>query len=187
MEIGVVQESHRGEEMRTLTLLRRALRLGASGNWTHLEPLPALVDLLGAQVSELSVAAQNVRQSDLHLQRLQAILDVAPVVRVAMVHHILSEGLQDEKFCEEWVLGWERWRDFIFEKGYSPDWAAPLTGIPAEDIRTLADETARAEGCVIFASRGVNQHTNSVQSNRALMFLAAVTGNWGRRGAPTST
>ncbi|MEE9256905.1 MAG: molybdopterin-dependent oxidoreductase, partial [bacterium] len=101
---------------------------------------------------------------------------------LAMAHHILSEGLHDEKFCEEWVLGWERWRDFIFEKGYTPDWAAPLTGIPAEEIRTLADETARAEGCVIFASRGINQHTNSVQSNRALMFLAALTGNWGRRG-----
>ena len=35
---------------------------------------------------------------------------------------------------------------------------------------------------MIFASRGVNQHTNSVQTNRAWMFVAAITGNWGRKG-----
>jgi len=35
---------------------------------------------------------------------------------------------------------------------------------------------------VIFASRGVNQHANGTQTNRVLMFPAAITGNWGRRG-----
>ncbi|MGQ0546222.1 MAG: molybdopterin-dependent oxidoreductase [Betaproteobacteria bacterium] len=101
---------------------------------------------------------------------------------LALAHHVLSNDLQDQPFCEEHVLGWERWRDFIFEKGYTPDWAAPLTGIAAAEIRRLAAEIAAAEGCVLFASRGINQHSNAVQTNRALMFLAAITGNWGRRG-----
>ncbi|MEE9274957.1 MAG: molybdopterin-dependent oxidoreductase [bacterium] len=101
---------------------------------------------------------------------------------LAMIHHIFENDLHDRDFCERWALGWERWRDFIFERGYGPDWAAPLTDIPAGEIRALAEEVARADGCVIFASRGVNQHTNSVQTNRALMHLAAITGNWGRRG-----
>ncbi len=100
----------------------------------------------------------------------------------ALSYHILEKGLHDEKFCNDWVLGWEEWRDFLFEKGYSPDWAAPVTGIPADDIRRLAEEIAGADGCVIFASRGINQHTNSAQTNRALMFVAAITGNWGRKG-----
>ncbi|MBI4183183.1 MAG: molybdopterin-dependent oxidoreductase [Proteobacteria bacterium] len=101
---------------------------------------------------------------------------------LAAAYHILDKGLNDARFCVDWVLGWERWRDFIFAKGYTPEWAEPITGIPAGEIRTLAEEIARAGGCVLFASRGVNQHTNSVQTNRALMFLAAITGNWGRRG-----
>ncbi len=101
---------------------------------------------------------------------------------LAMAHHILSSGLHDRAFCESWVVGWERWRDFIFERGYSPEWAAPLTGIPAGDIRSLAEDVARADGCVIFGSRGLNQHTNSAQTNRVLMYLAAITGNWGRKG-----
>lgn len=101
---------------------------------------------------------------------------------LALAHHIFSRDLHDKAFCGKWVLGWERWRDFILEKGYTPGWAEPLTGISASDIRSLAEEVARAEGCVLFASRGINQHTNAVQSNRALMFVAAITGNWGRKG-----
>ena len=101
---------------------------------------------------------------------------------LAMAHHILSKGMHDPRFCDEWVLGWERWRDFIFSKGYSPDWAEAITGISAEEIRALSEDVAKADGCVIFGSRGLNQHTNSVQTNRAMMFVAAITGNWGRKG-----
>lgn len=101
---------------------------------------------------------------------------------LALAHHILANRLHDQLFCENWVLGWDRWRDFIIEKGYTPEWAAPITDIADEDIRELAEQMARANGCVIFASRGINQHTYSTQINRLLMFLAAITGNWGRKG-----
>ena len=37
-------------------------------------------------------------------------------------------------------------------------------------------------GALLYGSRGINQHMNSTQSNRVLMFLAAITGNWGRPG-----
>ncbi len=101
---------------------------------------------------------------------------------LALAHDILGRGLHDRRFCENWVEGWERWRDFIFERGYTPEWAAAITGLAAADIRALAADIAAADGCVIFASRGINQHTNSAQTNRVLMFLAAITGNWGRPG-----
>ena len=101
---------------------------------------------------------------------------------MALAYHMFKENLHDEAYCRKWVLGWEEWRDFLFAKGYSPEWAAPITGLPASDIRELAEEMAAADGLVIFASRGINQHTNSVQANRVLMFLVAITGNWGRQG-----
>lgn len=101
---------------------------------------------------------------------------------LALAHHILANDLHDAAFCEAWVVGWREWRDFILEQGYSPEWAAPIADLPAAEIERLAEEIAAADGCVIFGSRGVNQHMNSVQSNRAIMFVAAITGNWGRRG-----
>ena len=101
---------------------------------------------------------------------------------LAMCHHILDNRLHDERFCAEWIVGFGEWRDFILARGYTPEWAGPITGIAAAEIRRLAVEVATAGGCVIFASRGINQHSNGTQTNRALMFLAAITGNWGRRG-----
>lgn len=101
---------------------------------------------------------------------------------LAMAWHILRHDLHDAAFCEAWIEGWREWRDFIFEQGYSPAWAAPIVDLPAAEIERLAEEIAAADGCVIFGSRGVNQHVNSVQSNRAMMYLAAITGNWGRPG-----
>ncbi len=101
---------------------------------------------------------------------------------LALCRHILAHNLHDARFCAEWLLGFDEWRDFILARGYTPEWAEPITGIPAAEIRRLAEEIAQADGCVIFASRGVNQHSNGTQTNRVLMFLAAITGNWGRRG-----
>ena len=101
---------------------------------------------------------------------------------LGLAYHMFDQGIYDHEFCAAWVEGWENWRDFIFEKGYSPDWAAKIAGISADDIRQLATEIASADGAVLFASRGINQHTNGGQTNRALMFLAAVTGNIGRKG-----
>jgi Fe-S-cluster-containing dehydrogenase component len=76
---------------------------------------------------------------------------------LALCHHILHENLHDAGFCADWLLGFEEWRRFVFERNYSPEWAAPITGIEAAEIRRLAAEIAAADGCVIFASRGINQ------------------------------
>ena len=101
---------------------------------------------------------------------------------LGLIHEIFATGQHDQAFCEDWVQGWAMWRDFVNAQGYSAEWAASITDLDVTTIRTLATAIASADGCMIFASRGVNQHSNSVQTNRVLMFLAAMTGNWGRRG-----
>ena len=101
---------------------------------------------------------------------------------LSIAYHILSNNLHDEDFCNSWVLGWQKWRDFILQKQYTPEWAAEIADLTPERIRILAEEIAGADGCIIYGSRGINQHMNSTQSNRVLMFLAAITGNWGRPG-----
>ena len=101
---------------------------------------------------------------------------------LAMINHILSQNLHDQRFADNWMLGFEQWREFIFDKGYSPGWAARITDLSAVKIKMLAEDIARADGCMIFLSRGVNQHVNSAQTNRVYQFLAAITGNYGRKG-----
>ncbi|MDZ7747658.1 MAG: molybdopterin-dependent oxidoreductase [Halofilum sp. (in: g-proteobacteria)] len=101
---------------------------------------------------------------------------------LSLIQHLFASGRHDERFCREWVLGWEQWRDFVAAEGYTPEWAATVTGLAADAIRWLADAIAAADGCMLYLSRGINQHANATQTNRVFMFLAAMTGNWGRRG-----
>jgi len=101
---------------------------------------------------------------------------------LAMIYYLFEHELVDSAFCQQWVLGWERWRDFIVERGYDPQWASRITDIPEDEIKRLAESVAHTDGVMFFLSRGVNQHTNAAQTNRIFMFLAAITGNWGRKG-----
>ncbi len=101
---------------------------------------------------------------------------------LGIIHYLFSNDLHDHEFCERWIVGWREWRDFVFDQGYDLDWTARVTDLDREQIRMLAETIANADGCMIFLSRGINQHTNSAQTNRVFMFVAAITGNWGRRG-----
>ena len=101
---------------------------------------------------------------------------------LGIIHYLFTHGLHDLDFCERWIEGWQAWRDFVFGKGYDLDWCARMTDLDRPQIEMLARTIAAADGCMIFLSRGINQHTNSAQTNRVFMFVAAITGNWGRRG-----
>jgi len=102
---------------------------------------------------------------------------------LALCHYLIEQDLIDHDFCARWVEGFENWRAYIFERGYSPQWAATITGLSIESIQGLAEDIASAQHMMLFGSRGLNQHTNSVQTNRVFMFLCAITGNWGRPGS----
>ncbi|MCP3688612.1 MAG: molybdopterin-dependent oxidoreductase, partial [Gammaproteobacteria bacterium] len=101
---------------------------------------------------------------------------------LGIIHYLFKRSLFDEDFCQRWLLGWQAWRDFVFEKHYDLSWTARITDLPLEQIKHLAETIASTRNCMIFLSRGINQHTNSAQTNRVFMFIAAMTGNWGKRG-----
>ena len=101
---------------------------------------------------------------------------------LGIIHYLFEQDLFDREFCEQWIVGWRDWRDFVSQKEYNLDWAAAMTDLQPSQIENLAQTIAGADGCMIFLSRGINQHTNSAQTNRVFMFIAAMTGNWGRHG-----
>ena len=101
---------------------------------------------------------------------------------LGIIHYLFEQELFNQEFCEQWIAGWQEWRDFVVQKQYDLEWAATMTDLETGQIEYLAKTIAGADGCMIFLSRGINQHTNSAQTNRVFMFIAAMTGNWGRRG-----
>ena len=101
---------------------------------------------------------------------------------LGIIHYLFDQNLFNKTFCERWLVGWQQWRNFIIDKQYDLEWAASITDLSTAQIKDLATTIASAQGCMIFLSRGINQHTNAAQTNRVFMFVAAMTGNWGRRG-----
>lgn len=116
----------------------------------------------------------------------------------AVAYTILLEGLQDQNFMDTYCLGFdedhmpqgvpkgESYRSYLFglkdgvEK--TPEWAEPITGIPAERIRAFARELAGAKPACIVAGHGIQRTGNGEQATKAIAMLAALTGNIGISG-----
>ena len=58
----------------------------------------------------------------------------------ALIHTILKERLYDQEYVRRWVNGLAELQAFV--EPYTPEWAEEETGIPAEEIVTLAREAA---------------------------------------------
>jgi len=95
----------------------------------------------------------------------------------ALMHVIIKEGLYDKEFVNRWVLGFKSLQSFIEQ--YTPKWAEQETGIPANEIISLAREASEAKPSVIFHYGYRSAHyTNEVYFRRSLIMLNALMGNF---------
>ncbi len=98
----------------------------------------------------------------------------------AMGHVIIAEGLQHQWFIDHATTGFDEYRRHVAT--YTPEWAETVTGIPAEKIRWVAREYARAERGMICWTLGITEHHNAVDNVLALINLGLLTGKVGREG-----
>lgn len=98
----------------------------------------------------------------------------------AMGHVIIAEGLQHQWFIDHATTGFDEYRRHVAT--YTPEWAETVTGIPAEKIRRVAREYARAERGMICWTLGITEHHNAVDNVLALINLGLLTGKVGREG-----
>ena len=118
-----------------------------------------------------------VRHADKHLQ-FSPSRDVAMLN--ALIHTIIEEGLTDRQYIQAHTEDYEKLREHI--RSYSPEKMAPLCGIDAETLRTVARAYARAERAIIFWGMGISQHTHGTDNTRCLIALSMITGQVGRPG-----
>ncbi|WP_066637885.1 molybdopterin-dependent oxidoreductase [Desulfolucanica intricata] len=94
----------------------------------------------------------------------------------ALIHVIIKEKLYDKEYVERWVTGFKELQNFV--EPYTPEWAEKETGIPAEEIISLAREAGEAKPSVIFHYGYRSAHyTNEVYVRRALIILNALMGS----------
>jgi formate dehydrogenase major subunit len=97
-----------------------------------------------------------------------------------MMNVILSEGLADEEFIGQRTEGFDEFKKTVQE--YSPERAAEICGVEAEDIQRAARTFAAAESAAIVYAMGITQHTTGVDNVLSLANLAMLTGNLGVEG-----
>jgi thiosulfate reductase/polysulfide reductase chain A len=104
--------------------------------------------------------------------------DVALIL--GMLHTIISEGLYDEAFVEKYCYGFDELKEHV--KAYSPEKAEEITWLSATKIKEAARLFARTRPATIHHRVAVEHNLSSTQTDRALVILAAITGNLGVKG-----
>src|SRR3954451_3356201 len=104
---------------------------------------------------------------------------------LALVHTLVIEQLHDEAFLSRHCVGFERVRSYLLgESDGEPkdaDWAAAITGVPAETIRSLARRMA-ARRTMLSASWSLQRADHGEQPYWAVILLAAALGQIGLPG-----
>jgi formate dehydrogenase (NADP+) alpha subunit len=96
----------------------------------------------------------------------------------AMMHVIIKEGLADNEFIEQRTENFEAVAETV--KDFTPEKAAAITEVAAEDIIKAARIYATAKTGSIIYSMGITQHTTGTDNVLTLANLAMLTGNVGR-------
>jgi thiosulfate reductase / polysulfide reductase chain A len=96
---------------------------------------------------------------------------------LALLHTIIGEKLYDRSFVDRYTIGFDELQKEVSR--YTPEWAAPLTGISAESITRIAHEFAAAAPHAL-AHNGwrTSNFVNSFHTQRAISILNALVGNW---------
>jgi len=100
---------------------------------------------------------------------------------LGMIHIIISERLYDREFLARHAVGFDELVTHV--AGYSPEWAAGVTGIPAERIAALARRYATTKpAMILLGGSSMHKGSNGWQAGRAVGCLPALTANLGIPG-----
>jgi len=143
----------------------------------------SMAHLLEARAAGAQIVAIDPRYSD---TAAKADEWIAPrpgtdtALALALAQAIIAGGLHDTAYIAAHVHGFDRFAQHV--RDLTPEWAAPITGVPAAVIRSLARRYATMRPAAIKAGSGLQRTANGDQVFRALPALAAITGNVGVAG-----
>lgn len=103
---------------------------------------------------------------------------------LGMIRVILAEGLEDRAYIEQFTSGFEELKALAAD--YPPERVESLTGIPREDVISLAREYATTRPALIRLNYGLQRSERGGAAVRALAALPALTGSWREVGGGLS-
>jgi len=119
----------------------------------------------------------TAEKADLHLM-LRPGTDAA--LALAVMHVLFRDGLADRGYMARYTDGAGRLEAHLRDR--SPDWAAAITGLPAQAIEQFARLYGTTKRSFLRVGYGMSRSRNGAVNIHAVSCLPAVTGAWEVRG-----
>ena len=133
----------------------------------------------GGKLILMDPRGHSLKRHASHMLQFRPGTDVAMLN--AIMNVIVEEKLYDQQYIETYTENWASMKEHL--KGFTPEKMAPLCGIDAETLRSVAREFANAKAAIIFWGMGISQHIHGTDNSRCLISLALMCGQIGRPGS----
>lgn len=117
---------------------------------------------------------------------------------IGMAYHMIENDLQNQEYLDKYCIGFDadhmpegapiedNFRDYVLGtydgEPKTPEWAEKICGVPAADIRRLAEEIAHTEKVNFFAGQSTTKIPAGEMFAQAFYTLAFMHGNVGTPG-----
>ncbi len=183
---------------------KRALGLDRAANpWSDI-PLADVVMLVGCNVAECAPITTSYvwRARDRGAKLVVIDPRVTPIARTAdlflgvrpgtdsavlgaMLHVIIENDWVDHEFVAAHTVGFDEVAQSVAD--HTPEWAAKLSGVPAERIVEAARLWGTSATGMLMHARGIEHHTKGVDNVTACINLGLATGKYGKPGCGVTT
>jgi anaerobic selenocysteine-containing dehydrogenase len=120
-----------------------------------------------------SFASKTAKEADWHIAPKPG---TDGALAMAMMNVIIEEDLVDHDYVARYTVGYAELA--ARAKTCTPEWAAEITGIPADEIRLFAREYATTPPAAIRIGVALERNYGGSQAIRAVTCLPALIGAW---------
>ena len=112
------------------------------------------------------------RRADIWLQLRPGTDDA---LALAFLNVIIGEEIFDAPFVKQWTYGFDALRSHV--RTFTPEWASPITWVPADKIRGAARLFARTKPAMLEWGCAIEHTPKCIQTIRAISMIPALSGN----------
>ena len=112
-------------------------------------------------------------------EHVQLLPGTDAALALALMHELVVHDWLDHDYLDRHTVGWEALRERALQ--WSPERAAQVCGVPAEQIRALARDYGTTQPAAIRLSYGMQRVRGGGNATRAVACLPALTGAWRHR------
>ncbi len=163
----------------------RNAEMRSGGNGTHFD-MAWIAQLRDAKIPVVSInPVEGDTDQYLRPERIAIRPNTDTALMLGLAHVLYTENLYDKAFLDKYTVGFAQFADYLSGKSdgqaKSPEWAAAITEVPAETIRTLARRMAKSR-TITMGGYSMQRASHGEQPIWMLVTLASMLGQIGLPG-----